>query len=113
MSHDPIPPSNPEAASGGSRRRRRVGIIVGPDVVAAMVFIYCGTHGAVPPTQGGGGGGGGRGGGFGRFGMMNGPLPVVARPAVKGDLNVYLNGLGAVTPLATVVLRTQIRSEER
>jgi multidrug efflux system membrane fusion protein len=111
MSHDPISPSSPQPASGGSRRRRRVGIIVAAVVVAAIGFIYWRTHTGVTPTQGGGGGGGGRGGGFGRFGMMNGPLPVVARPAVKGDLNVYLNGLGAVTPLATVVIRTQISGQ--
>jgi multidrug efflux system membrane fusion protein len=39
---------------------------------------------------------------------MFGPLPVVALPAVKGDLNVYLSGLGTVTPLANVTVRTQI-----
>jgi multidrug efflux system membrane fusion protein len=43
--------------------------------------------------------------------MMNGPLPVVAQPAEKGDLHVYLNGLGAVTPLATVTIRTQISGQ--
>jgi multidrug efflux system membrane fusion protein len=53
---------------------------------------------------GGGGGGGGRRGGFG----MTGPLPVVVNPVRKGDINIVLPGLGAVTPLATVTVRTQI-----
>jgi multidrug efflux system membrane fusion protein len=54
-----------------------------------------------------GGGGGRRGAGFG----ANGPIPVVARPAIKGDLNVILNVPGTVTPLATVTIRTQISGQ--
>ena len=48
----------------------------------------------------------------GRFGFgMNGPLPVVVRTAQKGDINVVLDGLGTVTPLATVTVRTQISGQ--
>jgi len=55
----------------------------------------------------GGAGGGGRAGGRGGFGM-SGPLPVVYSSAQEGDINIILKGLGTVTPLATITVRTQI-----
>jgi multidrug efflux system membrane fusion protein len=36
------------------------------------------------------------------------PLPVVAEPAAKGDIAVRLTGLGTVTPLSTVTVRTRV-----
>jgi multidrug efflux system membrane fusion protein len=42
---------------------------------------------------------------------MGGPLPVVARAAQKGNINVVLTGLGTVTPVATVTVRTQISGQ--
>src|SRR5262245_46428772 len=35
-------------------------------------------------------------------------VPVVAEPARSGDIRVYLDGLGAVTPLATVTVRSRV-----
>ena len=35
-------------------------------------------------------------------------LPVVAATVRKGDIGVYYSGLGAVTPLATVTVRTRV-----
>ena len=36
------------------------------------------------------------------------PIPVVATTSRKGDIGVYYSGLGAVTPLATVTVRTRV-----
>jgi len=36
------------------------------------------------------------------------PIPVVAAKSYKGDIGVYFTGLGAVTPLATVTVRTRV-----
>lgn len=38
-------------------------------------------------------------------------VPVVAVPVKKGDLGVYLSGLGAVTPLNTVTVKTRVDGE--
>ena len=40
-----------------------------------------------------------------------GPIPVVVATARRGNLNIYLNGLGTVTPLATVTLHTRVDGE--
>ena len=47
----------------------------------------------------------------GRFGGGGAPMPVVAATAQQGEINVLLNGLGTVTPLATVTVRTQISGQ--
>ena len=39
------------------------------------------------------------------------PTSVVAAPATVGDVNVYLNGLGTVTPLKTVTVRSRVDGE--
>jgi multidrug efflux system membrane fusion protein len=44
----------------------------------------------------------------GRFGGQAGPMPVVAATIAKGNLDVSLDALGTVTPLATVTVKTQI-----
>ena len=50
----------------------------------------------------------------GRSGGAGGPAratPVVAAPAVQGDIDVIVNGLGTVTPLRTVTVRTRVEGE--
>jgi membrane fusion protein, multidrug efflux system len=39
------------------------------------------------------------------------PIPVVAAPAQARDVGVYLAGLGSVTPLNTVTVRTQVNGQ--
>src|SRR6267154_3181497 len=39
------------------------------------------------------------------------PTPVLAAAAQTGDINVYLGGLGTVTPLKTVTMRSRVDGE--
>ena len=49
----------------------------------------------------------GPGKGFGK----GGPTPVVAAPARNGEIDVMINGLGTVTPLRTVTVRSRVDGE--
>ncbi len=97
-----VPPSH-------RQKRTRVIIVIAAVLVVGLGLVYWKTHSQPPQTAGGGGRGGG-GGGRGN-GATGGPLPVVAKAAEKGDLNVYMNGLGTVTPAANVTVRTQISGQ--
>jgi multidrug efflux system membrane fusion protein len=50
----------------------------------------------------------GRPGGGGGPNAAGRSIPVVAAPAKKGDVGVYIAGLGSVVPVATVTVRTRI-----
>jgi membrane fusion protein, multidrug efflux system len=46
-----------------------------------------------------------------RGGDPNAATPVVAAAVGKGDINIYLTGLGSVTPLKTVTVRSRVDGE--
>ena len=99
---DPGPVGAPPRPA--SRRRWIVVLLVG---VVAAVGAYrfwspAGgtTAGDTPHAKGGTAGAPAAGGAR--------AVPVVAEPARSGDIRVYLDGLGAVTPLATVTVRSRV-----
>ena len=75
-------------------------------VVAGGYWYYRNSHNksqdaaAAPAAGGKGRGPGGAAGGYG--------VPVVVTTAQSGDLPVYFNGLGTVTPLYTVTIRSRV-----
>jgi multidrug efflux system membrane fusion protein len=70
-------------------------------LVAAVAGVwYWSTRGAEPSAAKGGPGG-----------DVNRPMPVVAMPARKGSIDVYLNALGTVTPRHTVTVKSRVDGE--
>jgi multidrug efflux system membrane fusion protein len=108
----PVPmhaPDFPVAARKRKHRRAILLVLLGLVLLGIGAVVYHRHNMAQTPGMRPGGlaGGGRRGGGFG----MNGPVPVVVNLARTSDLNIVLDGLGTVTPLATVTVRTQINGE--
>ncbi len=106
MAPDESPSSDPVIAAApvatpASRRRAAVWIALVLVVLAAIAgaLWYGWPAGGAPQ-----GGVAGRG----RPDMAGRPLPVVAAPARKGSIDVYLTGLGTVTPRNTVVVRSRV-----
>jgi multidrug efflux system membrane fusion protein len=113
-------PSNPSGAhstygarptQSGGRRKRWI-FIVGGVLIAALVLWV--VFMVTTPAQNAGGRGGRRGGGErgGAHGGAGGPPTAVnAAKAAPGDMPIYLNELGTVTPLATVTVVAQIAGQ--
>ena len=118
-------PSDPRRAP--PPRRRWVGRVITAVIVIVILLVawrwyieptYFATHtrtaGAAgaggAPGAGGAAGGGRGGGGGGRF-TLNAPQPVGVATIAKGDIDVILNALGTVTPLATVTVQSQISGQ--
>lgn len=90
-------PADQSARGARAWSRRRVALIaVLLAVAAGLAYIIFRPH-AAPQPQGR------------RFG--GGPVPVAAAPAQKSDVDIVLNALGTVTPLATVTVKTQIAGQ--
>jgi len=107
------PRQQPAPASGAShsprpRRAVWVWLIAVVAAGAAAWFVYQRyapppAPAAATPPAGKAGPGGLKGGG--------GPTPVVAATARKGDVDIYINGLGTVTPLRTVTVRSRVEGQ--
>ena len=87
------------------RRKRWIWIGLGVLVAAVLLWIVA-PHGAAP-TQGGGPGGAGAGGRRGG----GAPASVGAFKSVRGDVPIYIFGLGTATPTQTVTVRAQISGQ--
>src|SRR6266478_4327272 len=79
-----------------SKTGRRLGLLLlVAGAAAAGWWIY--TRQPTPPPA--------------RQNAFTGVMPVVAAPAVTGDIDITLNGLGTVTSLATVTIKSQISGQ--
>jgi len=84
------------------RPKRRWGLWLAIVVVVGVGIYYFRSQSSGPKATSGVAGPSG--------GAARGPMviPVVAARAHQGDIGVYITGLGAVTPIHTVVVKTQI-----
>jgi multidrug efflux system membrane fusion protein len=101
---DPSMSAAPQTNSPGRGRRWWILLLLVVLVGGATYFYLRRSAGNAqqnPPSQDGGR----------HAGAAKEATPVVAADAKKGDIDVYLNGLGAVTPLSTVTIKTHVDGE--
>jgi multidrug efflux system membrane fusion protein len=102
----PEPETRESSAAQPAKSRWWLWVVV-LAVVAVAVWYYRGAH-ATSEADGKAGAAGAPGkGGPGAFVMM-GPAPVVVATAQKGDLPVYLIGIGSVNAYNTVTVRSRV-----
>ena len=80
-----------------SKTGRRLGLLLFVVGAAAAGWWVYGRQPAPPPTP--------------RQNAFSAAMPVVVAPAVTGDIDITLNGLGTVTSLATVIVKSQISGQ--
>ncbi len=92
-------PAHPEDQTGRPPRPRRGWVLLGVLIVLAVSFVLARTLLGRSEAN--------------RSSRATGPraVPVVAATARTGDLGVYVTGLGTVTPLRTVTVRTRVDGE--
>jgi len=83
-------------AASGKSRLRWIALAAGLAAVAGGLFLA--VHGRSAESAG-------------RAGKAPAKVPVVAATAVRGDIGVYLTGLGSVTPLNVVTVKTRVDGE--
>jgi multidrug efflux system membrane fusion protein len=92
----------PPASAPPPRSRRRVWlwlVILAVLILAGIFFFSRGKQPAAASQKGAAGAKGGRGPAV---------TPVVAVKAVKGNIGVYVSGLGAITPIYTVTVKSRV-----
>lgn len=106
------PPTQPDRPSYSSthdaskpKKKGRQWLWVILLVIFAGVLYYILKHPSAPP-QSAGGGAGGHGGG--RHGGFAGPVTLTTVTAQKGDIGVYLDSIGTVTPVYTATIYNQV-----
>lgn len=106
-------PGGPGLPPGPRPGRRRLWVAVAVILVLLAAGWYWYSHRAPAGQQAAQAGAGGRmpaaPGGPGRPGGFSAPsAPVVVSPVLQRDMDVVLNGLGNVTPVASVTVRAQV-----
>jgi multidrug efflux system membrane fusion protein len=94
----------PPGAPPRKSRRGWIWILLLALLGAAAYYVWS-KRTAAPASESSGAAGGKRGQGG------NAAAPVDAAKAVKGNIGVYVTGLGAVTPIYTVTIKTQVNGQ--
>ena len=90
--HGELPKQIWAKTKGRTRRNLAFGLIF-IVVGVALIYVFTGS----PPQQN-----------RSRFGAEGGPVPVLAAPAAKADVPVYLDAVGTIKALNTVTVRPQV-----
>lgn len=109
-SHSSIQQAASTATSAPPRSRRAVWVWLIVLMVAAVAVYFIYERLARAPAQTGNATSA-RKAGPGALKGGAGPIPVVAATARRGDVDVYINGLGTVTPLRTVTVRSRVEGQ--